>query len=136
MAQVLRAVDRYPSWHGGFVRRVVVRERDEAGYPSIVEAMLRVAIGPIAGNVELALAVIAECPDRVELTRLPNDSEDEETFVAVWHIEDNHRRGTTIRLDIEADLDVPRLVPMGDLGNKLARGFVDAAATAGDALGR
>ena len=58
-AQLLRAVDDYPRWHPEGVRRVVVLERDPAGSPQTLEATLRVAVGPIARDVELTLAVSA-----------------------------------------------------------------------------
>jgi hypothetical protein len=125
---LLRTVDQYPSWHPDVVRRVAVLERDAAGAPSMFEATLKVPVGPISVEVELTLAVAAQRPDRVTLTRLPNDSEDTETFVADWRLEQRRPKETAIRLDLEAQLDVPRLVPLGDVGDRLARGFVDAAA--------
>jgi hypothetical protein len=130
VARLLRAVDQYPSWHSDVVRRVVVLERDAAGAPRMLEATLRVPVGPISVAVDLTLALGAERPDRVTLTRLPNDSEDRETFVADWRLEQRGPEETGIRLDVEGELDVPRLVPLGDVGDRLARGFVDAAAAA------
>lgn len=126
--ELLRAVDRYPSWHGEVVRRVAVHERDREGYPATVDASLRVPIGPVRHDLELALAVGAEPPYRLTLTRLQNDPEDQEAFVAVWRLDQD--RGTAIRLSIEAELELPRLLPLGDLGDKLATGFVHAAAAA------
>lgn len=134
VAHLLRAVDEYPSWGTDLVREVVVLERDDAGYPQTLQATLRVPIGPIPMSFHLTLAVSAELPDCVKLTRLPNDPDDEETFVALWRLDENQTPGTTIRLDIEADLDVPRFVPIGDIGDKLAKGFLDAAAAAADAV--
>ena len=133
VSELLRAVDRYPDWHGELVRRVAVRERDADGYPAKVDARLHVAIGPVRHDLELTLAVAAERPDSISLTRLPNDAEDREAFVAVWRV-DEHRR-TTIRLSLEAELEVPRLLPLGDLGHRLVTGFVEAAAAAAE-LGR
>jgi hypothetical protein len=112
------------------VRRVVVIERDAAGHPRMLEATLRVAVGPLSLDVDLALALDAKRSDRVTLTRLPNDPDDRETFVADWRLEQRGPDETAIRLDLQGDLDVPRLVPLGDAGDRLARGFVDAAAAA------
>jgi hypothetical protein len=128
--RLLRAVDQYPSWHYEVVRRAVVIERDAAGHPRMLEATLRLPVGPISMETELALALDAGRPDRVTLTRLPNDPDDKETFVADWRLEPRGPGETGIRLDLEADADVPRLVPLGDVGEKLAKGFVDAAIAA------
>jgi hypothetical protein len=129
-AALLRTVDQYPSWHPEVVRRVAVLERDAAGAPRMFEATLRVPVGPLATDVELTLALAAEGLGRVTLTRLPNDSADAETFVADWRLEQRGAAETAVRLELEAELDVPRLVPLGDVGDRLARGFVEAAAAA------
>ncbi len=128
--RLLRAVDQYPSWHYEVVRRVVVIERDAAGHPRMLEATLRVPVGPISVDIDLALALDAELPDRVTLRRLPNDPDDRETFLADWRLEPREPEETEIRLDVVGDLDVPRLVPIGDVGDRLAKGFVEAAAAA------
>ncbi len=127
VAELLVAVDRYPSWHGDVVRQVEVRSRDEAGRPETAEVTLRVAIGPVHHDLELTLAISSALPGRVTLTRLPNEPGDPERFVAVWRLGEGQR--TTVTLDVEAELDVPRLVPIGGIGDRLAQGFVDAAAT-------
>ena len=125
LAQLLVAVDRYPSWHGDVVRKVVVRTRDEAGRPETVDVTLRVGIGPVHHDLELTLAICATLPTRITLTRLPNEAGDPETFVAAWRLDEDPR--TTISLEVEAEVDVPRLVPLGGIGDRLAQGFVDAA---------
>ena len=130
VVRLLRAVDQYPSWHPEVVRRVAVLERDAAGAPQMFETTLRVPVGPLPMDVDLTLALDAERPDRVTLTRLANDPGDTETFVADWRLEQRRPAETGLRLDLDADLDVPRLVPLGDVGDRLARGFVDAAAAA------
>jgi hypothetical protein len=129
-AQLLRTVDQYPSWHPEVVRRVAVLERDAAGHPRMLEATLRVPVGPISLDVDLALALETDHPDRVTLRRLPNDPDDRETFLADWRLESRGPEETEIRLDVVGDLDVPRLVPIGDVGDRLAKGFVQAAAAA------
>lgn len=130
VSELLRAVDRYPGWHGEVVRHVAVLERNVDGHPSKVDATLRAAIGPVRHDLELTLAVVAERPDSITLTRLPNDAQDREAFVAIWRVEED--RGTTIRLSLEAELELPRLMPLGDLGDRLASGFVEAAAAAAE----
>ena len=37
---------------------------------------------------------------------------------------------TQIRLDLAANLDVPRFLPLGDVGDSMAAGFVSAATRA------
>src|SRR5438270_5777432 len=128
--ELLRAVEGYPSWASGIARRIVVLERDREGSAIKLLATLRVQVGPLPMGLELTIAVSAEPADRVTLTRLPNDPGDDETFVAVWRIDRGQRSETTIRLEIEAGLDVPRLVPLGDLGDRLAGELVDAAIAA------
>jgi hypothetical protein len=130
VAGLLRTVDQYPSWHPDVVLRVAVLERDAAGGPRMFEATLRVPVGPISMDIDLTLALGTDHRDRVTLTRLPNDSEDTETFVADWWLEQRRPAETAIRLDLEGDIDVPRVVPLGDVGDRLALGFVDAAVAA------
>ena len=125
LAELLVAVDRYPTWHGDVVRTVAVRSRDQGGLPDTVDATLRVAIGPVHHDLELTLRISSAPVNRITLTRLPNDPGDPETFVAVWRLDEGHQ--TMISLDVEAELDVPRLVPLGRIGDALAQGFVDAA---------
>ena len=131
--ELLRALEGYPSWAVGLVRRVEVLERDRAGAPTRALATLRVAIGPLPMSLELTVALSAEPCDRVTLRRLPNDPHDDETFVAMWQIDQRRPSATTIRLEIEAGLDIPRLVPLGDTGDRLARELVEAAAAAAEA---
>lgn len=133
VAHLLRAVDAYPRWAGEVVREAIVLARDEAGQPLRVEATLRVQLGPLPLDLELTLAISSERAESVTLTRLPNDPGDEERFVAVWRLDEGPARRTRIGLSIEASIDVPRLVPLGDLGDKLARRLADAAAAAADA---
>ena len=67
-------------------------------------------------------------PHTVRLTRTPHHAKDHERFEVVWRLEE-HR----ISLELNANLDVPRLVPVGGIGESLAQGFVAAAIKALDA---
>lgn len=127
------AVDRYPTWHPGVVRKVEVLERDGDGSPTRARGMLHVAVGPLVKDFDLVLSVMLEDPRTVSLKRVPHHPGDEERFEVTWHLEEGGvtaREGTWIRLDLQASLSVPRLVPVGGIGDRLAEGFVSAATRA------
>lgn len=121
----LRAVDRYPTWYHEVVRQVDVLERDGDGNPARARALLHVAVGPLVKDFDLVLAVTLADPRTVTLSRLPNDSGDQERFEVTWRLEPG--AATRMRLDIDAILSVPRLVPVGGVGDRMAEGFVTAA---------
>jgi ribosome-associated toxin RatA of RatAB toxin-antitoxin module len=122
---LLEAVDRYPEWHPEVVREVEVLERDEDGRPLRARATLRVARGPLVKDVEAVLAIEVDPDGVVKLTRVPDEPGDEETFEVTWRLQSGRR--TRIRLELEATLDVPRLLPLGGIGDAMAHGFVSAA---------
>jgi hypothetical protein len=74
---------------------------------------------------DLTLAVSVPGPDTVKLSRLPHGPEDREELEMAWEVQDER-----IELRIEAQLDVPRLLPTGGIGDSLAEGFVQAAVRA------
>ena len=124
-----RAVDRYPSWHPDVVRRVDVLERDAESNSTKARGLLHVAVGPIVKDFDLVLAITLEDGSTVKLTRLPNDAGDEERFEVTWRLAESGA-GTRIRLDVLATLSVPRFLPVGGIGDRLADGFVSAATKA------
>lgn len=127
------AVERYPSWHPGVVRKVEVLERDGNGKPTMARGVLHVAVGPLVKDFDLRLAVTLEDPRTVKLRRIPNDAADLERFNVTWRLEPEQgaaRERTRIRLEIQASLSVPRLVPLTGVGDRLAEGFVSAATKA------
>ena len=124
--ELLLAVDRYPDWYPDVVREAEVVERDPDGTPTKARATLHVSAGPLVRDFRLLLAVVAQRPTRVRLARIPHDSSDDEEFQVTWRL---HGDGQTrIELELDANLSVPRLVPLGGIGESLARGFVTAAA--------
>lgn len=129
---LVAAVDRYPEWHPDVVRQVEVIDRDRAhgGQPDEVRVTLRVPVlGGLGPDREMLMAVEAEAEaeaGRVTLRRRPYDERDREQLEAVWTIEGD--RPTQLSLTVEAQLDVPGLVPLGAVGDTLAGGFVEAAA--------
>jgi len=125
---LLLAVDRYPSWHGDVVTSAEVVERDAQGRPVRARATLHVERGPLTKDFNLLMAVNADPLELIKLTRIPHEPTDPERFDVVWRM----RAGTSthIRLDLAANLSVPRLVPLGGVGDALAQGLVSAAAQA------
>lgn len=123
---LLRDVERYPAWYPEVVREVTVLARDRDERPVRAKALLRVSRGPLRRDLELTLALNASAADAVTLTRLPNDSQDEEQFELAWRIEAGPE--TLLRLELTANLDVPRALPLAGAGQAIADGFVAAAA--------
>jgi ribosome-associated toxin RatA of RatAB toxin-antitoxin module len=127
--ELIEALDDYPAWYPEVVKAGEVLARDGAGRPSQARAKLHVAAGPLVRDFDLLLAVETDPPSLVRLTRIPHDASDPEEFQVTWHL-DSQDSGTRIRLELDANLSVPRLVPIGALGDSLAQGFVESAARA------
>jgi ribosome-associated toxin RatA of RatAB toxin-antitoxin module len=125
---LVEAIDEYPAWYPDVVRAVEVLERGPDGRPTTVQAKLHVARGPVVKDFDLKLAVTIDRPHTVKLTRVPHHPTDQERFGVTWRLEGGS--GTRIRLDLEANLDVPRFLPLGGIGDSIAEGFVAAAAAA------
>jgi hypothetical protein len=118
--------DGYPRWHPDLVRSVEVLERGDDGQPTRARAQLRVSRGPLSHDFDVVLAVLLAPLRTVTLTRLPHERRDREQFQMSWHLEPE-ASVTRIRLALDATLSIPRLVPVGGIGNELAREFVAAA---------
>lgn len=125
--ELLVAVEGYPRWHPQVVRSVEVVDRGDDGHATRARTALHVAVGPLTKDFNLLMAVVTVQPQTVTLTRIPHGPSDPEEFAVRWRLEAENS-GTRIRLDIEANLSVPRLVPVGGIGAEMARGFVTAAA--------
>jgi hypothetical protein len=125
---LLTAVDRYPIWHPEVVRHVDVLERDAAGQPTRVKTKLHLSQGPLSKDFDLEMAVAVQAPSTVQLSRVPHEPEDEERFGVTWYVEAPAH--VQIRLELRANLAVPRFLPLGGIGDAVADGFVNAAARA------
>jgi ribosome-associated toxin RatA of RatAB toxin-antitoxin module len=123
---LLAAVDRYPTWHPEVVQTVEVLERDAGGQPTRVRTKLHLAQGPLSKDFDLEMAVAVQPPSTVQLTRVPNEPGDEERFEVTWYVDAPAH--AQIRLELRADLAVPRFLPLGGIGDAVANGFVTAAA--------
>ena len=127
---LLHAVETYPAWYPDVVRDVEVVDHASDGSARQARAVLHVAAGPLVQDFNLLLAVSADPPREINLTRIPHDSSDPEQFAVTWRLTAHSR--TQIQIDLRANLSVPRFIPLGGIGDSLARGFVDAAARALD----
>jgi ribosome-associated toxin RatA of RatAB toxin-antitoxin module len=125
---LLAAVDRYPSWHPDVVKAVDVLERDDQGQPSKVQAKLHVQHGPVTRDFDLTMDVKVDPAGTVKLSRIPHHGRDGEKFEVSWRVDGG--AATRIGLDLAADLDVPRFLPLGGVGDSMADGFVSAATRA------
>jgi hypothetical protein len=122
-------VEGYPRWHPEVVRHVEVIERDGEGHPVRARTTLHVARGPLVKDFRLVMQVAAQRPRSLTLTRIRNEPSDGEQFEVRWSLQEAVS-GTQIGLNVAANLSVPRLVPVGGIGDAMAEGFVDAAARA------
>jgi hypothetical protein len=122
---LFEAVDRYPIWYPDVVPEADVLERDDQGRPTVARANLHVSAGPLVRDFGLRLAVSRLPPATVRLKRIPHDRSDPEEFQVTWHVDEGQE--TRIRLELDANLSVPRLVPLGGIGESMAQGFVSAA---------
>jgi Polyketide cyclase / dehydrase and lipid transport len=130
-----QAIDCYPSWYPEVVRELEVVERDDQGRPTRAHTALHISYGPLVRSLRLLLAVRVEQPSTVRLTRLRNEPSDPEQFEVVWRLaaeggpaQKGGKGGNTrVRLELDANLSVPRLLPLGGVGDAMAEGFVGAA---------
>jgi hypothetical protein len=122
---LLAAIEDYPLWYPEVVRSVEVLDRADGGLVERAAAVLFVSHGPIRRDFHLELAVAVD-GNTVRISRIPDPGRGGETFDVRWEIDD--RAGTVIEVTLEADIAVPRLVPVGGVGESFAAGFVRAAA--------
>jgi hypothetical protein len=121
----LAALEAYPSWYAKVVRKVEIIESDPAGLPLRAETKLHLAYGPVSRDLDLLLAVRVRKPGLVELTHVPRGASSGGSFDATWRLE--RGAGTQLDLQLDATMPVPRLVPVGRVGNAFAAGFMQAA---------
>jgi ribosome-associated toxin RatA of RatAB toxin-antitoxin module len=126
---LLIAVESYPRWHPAVVRNVEVVERSDDGHATRARTALHVVVGPVTKDFTLVMAVVTIRPQSVTLTRIPHGPSDAEEFGVRWRLVEENS-ATRINLDVEANLSVPRFLPLGGVGDQLAGGFVTAAAGA------
>jgi len=121
----LSSLEAYPSWYAEVVREVEVLEFGDDGLPLRAETKLHLAYGPVSRDLDLLLAVHVRRPDLVQLTHVPRGPASGASFDATWQLED--RGETHLDLELDATMSVPRLVPLGSVGDAFAAGFMQAA---------
>jgi ribosome-associated toxin RatA of RatAB toxin-antitoxin module len=125
---LIGAVERYPDWHPDVVRAVVLLGHE--GDATRAEVMLHVAHGPIVRDFDLLMLVTHEPPSVMNLTRIARTIDDEEEFRVRWELRPVGPARTELKLELDASLAVPRLLPLGGVGDTFAAGFVRAAVSA------
>jgi hypothetical protein len=121
----LAALEAYPNWYPEVVTDVKVVESSDDGLPCRAETKLHLSYGPVARDLDLLLAVTVKRPGLVELKHIPRGPSSGASFDASWRLEDGH--GTHLELELDATMPVPRLVPLGGVGDAFASGFLQAA---------
>jgi ribosome-associated toxin RatA of RatAB toxin-antitoxin module len=125
---LLEAIDDYPTWHPDVIKEAEVLERDAQGRPTRARTKLHIEHGPITRDFNLRMSVTDDPIRMIKLRRIPNEPSDGERFDVTWRVDGG--QPTRIRLDLVADLSVPRFVPLGGVGDALAQGMVSAATRA------
>jgi ribosome-associated toxin RatA of RatAB toxin-antitoxin module len=125
---LLADVERYPTWYPDVVKSVEVTERDAGGQPTRARTKLHVSQGPLSKDFDLDMAVAVQPPSTVQLSRVPGEPGDEESFEVTWFVDAPAH--AQIRLELRANLSVPRFLPLGGIGEAVADGFVQAAVRA------
>jgi ribosome-associated toxin RatA of RatAB toxin-antitoxin module len=123
---LLEDIDRYPAWHPDVVKEAEVLDRDADGHPTRARTKLRVEYGPLKHDFNLDMAVTVDLAGTIRLRRIPHGPDDPESFDVTWRV-DGGNPSTRVRLDLAANLSVPRLVPVGGVGDSMAQGLVSAA---------
>jgi hypothetical protein len=121
----LEALEDYPAWYSEVVREVKVLESGDDGLPVRAETKLHLSYGPVSRDLDLLLAVHVRRPDLVQLTHVPGEPSSGTSFDATWRLESHD--GTRLALELDATMPVPRLVPLGGVGDEFAAGFMEAA---------
>ncbi len=123
---LLADLEAYPSWYPEVVNEVEVVEYGDDGLPLKAATKLHLSYGPASRDLELLLAVRVHRPGLVQLTHVRSGSSSGASFDATWRLEDHG--GTHLKLELDAVMPVPRLVPLRRVGNTYATGFMQAAA--------
>lgn len=127
---LLAAVQRYGEWNGDLFRELEVLQRK----PLRVRAIVDAKAAPFLRTIELTVVVHTDPPHAVRITRIPNEPSDPEQLELLWRVDhDSDSSATRIDLQIVAlASSVPRFVPLGGIGNTIARKLL---ASATEALG-
>jgi hypothetical protein len=119
------ALEDYPSWYPDVVKGVNVVELGDDGLPLRAETKLHLAYGPVSRDLELVLAVRLRKPGLVELAHVSRGQASGASFDATWRLSGDD--ATQLELELDATMPVPRVVPLGGVGDSFADGFMRAA---------
>ncbi len=125
---LLEAIDGYPRWTPEVVKSAEVLERDGSGHPTRARTRLHVERGPLTRDFDLLFDVKVDPGGTVALKRTPHEASDKERFDVTWKV--SAGQSTRIELQLAANLDVPRFIPLGDVGDAMAADLVSAATRA------
>jgi Polyketide cyclase / dehydrase and lipid transport len=125
---LLEAIDGYPTWAPDIVKEAEVLERDGDGHPTKAHAKLHVERGPLTRDFNLQFEVSVDPAGTIKLVRIPHEPSDEERFDVTWRV--GAQNSTRIALELAANLNVPRFIPLGGVGDSIAEGLVSAATRA------
>jgi hypothetical protein len=125
---LLEAIDRYPIWAPDVVKEAEVLERDAGGHPTRARAKLHVERGPLTRDFNLLFDVKVDPAGTIALRRIAHEPSDQERFDVTWRVDDGH--SSRIELHLVANLNVPRFIPLGGVGDSLAGDLVSAASRA------
>lgn len=123
----LRDIEHYPDWYPAGAKSVVVLTRDADGRPVAVDAVLAAVAGPLRKSFEVRLAVETEAPTRVALVRVADDRGDHEALTISWKLRELGPQQTEVTVDMIAHLEVPPFLPVGQVAQEAAGGFLAAA---------
>jgi hypothetical protein len=125
---LLEAIDGYPTWSPDVVKEAEVLGRDFDGHPTRARAKLHVERGPLTRDFNLLFEVDVDPGGTVTLKRVPHEASDKERFDVTWRLSGG--QSTRIELQLAANLDVPRFIPLGGVGDAMAADLVSAATRA------
>ena len=123
---LLADLEAYPSWYPDVVKEVKVVELGDDGLPRRAETKLHLSYGPVSRDLDLLLAVHVRRPSLVQLKHVSRGPSSGASFDATWRLKDH--AGTQLKLELDAVMPVPALVPLGRVGDAYAAGFMQAAA--------
>ena len=95
-------------------------ERDGDGHPTQARAKLHVERGPLTRDFNLLFDVKVDPAETVALTRVPHEGRDDERFDVTWRVSGGGQ-STRIELELGANLDVSRFIPLGGVGDSIWR---------------
>ncbi len=122
-------LEGYPRWYPDGVSEAEINNRNADGTPTQGKARLKISVGPIQREFKVWTKIVTEPLKLVELSRIPHDDRDRERLTVRWKLAPSGS-GTTLTVEIDAELSIPPFMPVGSVAPTIAGGFADAAARA------